>query len=320
MYREEDRYSGIDDSFNLCLGIFYDTCRKSGNSKPLFKDALSTIIKGSAREYYHMNLMDQDYSFDQMTHMLKSQFETIERQQQMLLKWKTIKLRKKIEQYSTKSYTECFEITVKELRRTQLSLPKRFKGNESPRDAIIDTIRDIRECSLACFKPAITVEALCADIRASIATEERIKQGSSTFHSHINASHDSNISQQQLYTDFRYGGNRISRPPNNLSRTHSPKVCFVGKKNGCWSSKHTKEERNKAYNAFRERLQALGKPFNDRHIRNYVVEFEVEHSDTTDEEQDIWDNLIMNVYINESDEDDNLLIDSQYITPYSPIN
>lgn len=267
MYREEDRYSGIDDSFDLCLGIFYDTCRKSGVTKPFFKDAFSTMLKGSAREYYPMNLMEQDYSLDQMIHMLKSQFVTIERQQQMLLKWKTITLRKTIEQNPTRSCTECFEIIVKELRKTQLSLPERLKGNENLRDAIIDAARDIRECSLACFKPVNTVEALCADIRASVVTEERIKQGSSTFHSHTNFLHDSNIGQQ-LYTDRQYGGNRISSPPDNLNRYQRPKVCFVCNKSGCWSSKHTNKERTRAYNAFQERLQAKGKLFNDRHIRH----------------------------------------------------
>ncbi|RKF53289.1 putative glycosyl [Golovinomyces cichoracearum] len=284
MYHEEDGYSGIDDSYDFCLGIFYDTCRKSGVTKPFFKDAFSTMLKGSAREYYHMNLIEQSFSFDQMIRIC----------------------------------TECFEITVKELCKTQLSLPERFNGNECLRDAIIDAARDIRKYSRACFKPANTVEALCADIRASIVTEERIKQGLSTFHSHTNSLHDSNIGQQ-LYIDRQYGENRISRPPGNLNRNQRPKVCFVCKKNGCWSSKHTKEERTRTYNAFQERLQAKGKPFNDRHIRHYVVEYEGELSDNTDEEQDIWDSLIMNVNINDSDEDDNLPIDSQYITAYGPI-
>ncbi|KAI6248324.1 hypothetical protein HI914_03614 [Erysiphe necator] len=207
MYREEDRYSGTSDSFDLCLGIFYDVCLKTGVNHQFFKDAFSIMLKGSAREYYHLHLMNNGLSFQDMTQKLRAHFETAERQLQMISKWKSITLLKTIEENPNKTVSECFELLVTEFRRTQLLLPQRFQGDLSLRDAIIDAVRDIRECSLACYKPAPTFEALCADIRASIATEERLKNVTSTsatfktFQSTPIEPHD-----YQLYTDRRYKG------------------------------------------------------------------------------------------------------------------
>ncbi|KAI6249091.1 hypothetical protein HI914_02415, partial [Erysiphe necator] len=120
----------------------------------------------------------------------------------MISKWKSITLLKTIEENPNKTVSECFELLVTEFRRTQLLLPQRFQGDLSLRDAIIDAVREIRKCSLACYKPAPTFEALCADIRASIATEERLKNVTSTsatfktFQSTPTEPHD-----YQLYTD-----------------------------------------------------------------------------------------------------------------------
>ncbi|KAI6251188.1 hypothetical protein HI914_00893 [Erysiphe necator] len=62
MFREEDRYSGTSDSFDLCLGIFYDVCLKTGVHQQFFKDTFSRMLKGSTREYYHLHLMNNGLS------------------------------------------------------------------------------------------------------------------------------------------------------------------------------------------------------------------------------------------------------------------
>ncbi|TQS33257.1 hypothetical protein Golomagni_06406 [Golovinomyces magnicellulatus] len=202
MYREEDRYSGTSDSFDLCLGIFYDVCLKTGVQQQFFKDAFSIMLKGSAREYYHLHLMNNGLSFQEMTQKLRAHFETAERQLQMISKWKSITLMKIIGENPNKTVSECFELVVTEFRKTQLLLPSRFQGDLSLRDAIIDAVRDIRECSLACYKPAPTFEALCADIRASIATEERLKNVASTSASFKNfPTMPIPLEDQQLFTD-----------------------------------------------------------------------------------------------------------------------
>ncbi|RKF62677.1 putative glycosyl [Erysiphe neolycopersici] len=84
-------------------------------------------------------------------------------------------------------------------------LPSRYRGDESLRDAAVDAVRDVPECSFACYKPAPTFEALCADIRASIATKQRLNSKSS-FHSHSQPQSPNQAPTDQLYKDRRYGG------------------------------------------------------------------------------------------------------------------
>ncbi|RKF58876.1 putative glycosyl [Golovinomyces cichoracearum] len=143
MYRDEDRYNGTSDSFDLCLGIFYDVCLKTGVQQNFFKDAFSIMLKGSAREYYHLHLMNNGLSFQDMTQKLRAYFETAERQLQMISKSKSIMLMRTIGENPNKTVSECFELLVTEFRKTQLLLPSRFQGNLSLRDAVIDAVRDI---------------------------------------------------------------------------------------------------------------------------------------------------------------------------------
>ncbi|RKF62678.1 putative glycosyl [Erysiphe neolycopersici] len=47
IYRDEDTYGGSDDCLDLCIGIFYDTCRKANVNHQYLKDAFSIMLKGS---------------------------------------------------------------------------------------------------------------------------------------------------------------------------------------------------------------------------------------------------------------------------------
>ncbi|RKF60251.1 hypothetical protein OnM2_052087 [Erysiphe neolycopersici] len=111
-----------------------------------------------------MYLLTEALSFDEMINRVRAHFETAERQSLMLSKWKNFS--------PTISTLDCFNILVKDIRKTQLGLPFRYRGDESLRDAVVDAVRDVPECSFACYKPAARFEALCADIRASIATKD----------------------------------------------------------------------------------------------------------------------------------------------------
>ncbi|POS85111.1 hypothetical protein EPUL_003157 [Erysiphe pulchra] len=139
IYRDEDRYGGSDDCLDLCICIFYDTCRKANVNHQYFKDVFSIMLKGSAREYYHMYLLTEALSFDEMINQLRAQVETAERQALIL------------------------------------------------RDAVVDAVPKF--------------EVLCADIRASIATKQRLNS-KSAFHSPQSLNQ---APTDQLYLNRRYG-------------------------------------------------------------------------------------------------------------------
>ena len=45
------------------------------------------------------------------------------------------------------------------------------------------------------------------------------------------------------------------------------KKCFMYQKGDCWSANHTQEERDRAYNSFKQRLKRHNKPFAERDMR-----------------------------------------------------
>lgn len=125
----------------------------------------------------------------------------------------------------------------------------------------------------ACKKPADTLPGLINDLRASVATEDR----------KVKDRHNvETLYRDRRYRDQRNGGQR-GYPSRRLERggryddhtrrydkpryRNNNKVCFVCKKPGCWSTKHSKEERQ-------------------QHIRQYVIEHEGVESLAEQEEHD----------------------------------
>ncbi|TQS36255.1 hypothetical protein Golomagni_03300 [Golovinomyces magnicellulatus] len=94
---EIGQYGGSENSLDLCIGIFYDTCLKAGVQHRFFKEEFSIMLKGSAREYYHIYLLNRNLSFDEIVSRIRNHFETAERQQLMMSKWRKITLKRTIE-------------------------------------------------------------------------------------------------------------------------------------------------------------------------------------------------------------------------------
>jgi len=98
-------------------------------------------------------------------------------------------------------------------------------------------------CKPACFRPATTLAGLISDIKSSIATYG--KQETESF-----------------YTDRRY---HSSNRQHHNKDSNKGKKCFVCGKSGCWSTNHTKDER-------------------DRKIRQYISDFEGDNGDSDDDD------------------------------------
>ncbi|RKF64812.1 hypothetical protein OnM2_016072 [Erysiphe neolycopersici] len=166
-----------------------------------------------------------------------------------------------VKQNPDKFLQSCFEILLKELRLTQRALSSEFRSEKCLRDKLIYACSDIEACAYACLKPSSSLEGLCSDLRSSIISFTRIRK-----------TNTQSSSDQVFYTDRIYrfqneNQNRSSKPP-------SKKKCFVCHKEGCWSNRHTEEERNHAINKFKQRFrQTLSKNIN-KSINQYILEFE----------------------------------------------
>jgi hypothetical protein len=74
MYTEEQKYGGIDKSFDYKLKIFYDICKRARLPNTAYIDAFPTMLKGLAQDhFYNHNLSERP--FDQVCTHLRNFFE-----------------------------------------------------------------------------------------------------------------------------------------------------------------------------------------------------------------------------------------------------
>jgi hypothetical protein len=320
IYSDDMKYGGGEDSLDMKLQIFYDMCPKAGVPPGSYSSAFSIMLKGDARDYYYDKISGRGLTFSAMTKTIREHFETEERRQQMLSKWNTTTLRGIIRDNDSKDMVECFELLLKELQKAQKGLAEGYQTEDNLRDRLINACREVQECSFACFKPASTFEGLCAELRASIATASRVATSQkSSFNNELDS---------QFYTDRRYhGGSRFRQTDQRQSYPrrdnqypqgggNKGKKCFVCKKEGCWSNRHSKEEQDQSFNSFKRRLQGHKKPFNDQRIKQYVMEFE---GVPEDQDEDEYESLIMDLKFSDNDKEEDPEFD-QFITGFGKVN
>lgn len=134
-----------------------------------------------------------------------------------------------------KSTLDCLLLLVNELRQLQLSLDPEYGTDKCLHIKLLNVCRGIPAYQFACFKPSDTSTGLINDLQSSIITSKENSKASST----------------QLFTDRCYHKNKFSfhnYKPNSSNQTSKPplktqtKRCYVCKRPGCWSNRHTKPE------------------------------------------------------------------------------
>jgi hypothetical protein len=74
MYTEEQKYGGIDESFDYKLKIFYNICKRAGLPNTAYINAFPTMLKGLAQDhFYNHNLSKRP--FDQVCTHIRNFFE-----------------------------------------------------------------------------------------------------------------------------------------------------------------------------------------------------------------------------------------------------
>jgi hypothetical protein len=195
-----------------------------------------------------------------------------------------------------------FGITFDKLRITQRGLSVQYQYEHSLRDQVLNACRGVEECSLALYKPALTFEGLCADLRSAIGTAVRTKEQNTFYQTQRTPEqYDHNWRETQrtpeLYdhnwTDRMYEGhgrryisNREFPQKEKLQgntlyqRPRTNTKCYICKKPNCWSTRHPKEERTKAFARFREQLiTEIGLP------AEKLIQYLTDYEGASDEEE-----------------------------------
>ena len=270
---DRDKYSGDKYDFMTQKIVYFKTYAQTvGLAGYDYAQAFPMMLTGMAREFYFYALAGRDLSFEDMADLTQRHFETPESCQEYLREWTTTTLQSTIQQNPTKSKIECFEEMTQKLRRCQCGLAANMQDEDTLRRQILLACSDIRECEMAIMKPASTLEGVCADIRNAINTRAAMT------HAQYVVGHDAyEEEEEQFWTDRTYGRARPNhrnfsgqganryrpqtgsyRPQTGSGRRDLPhrkrdKECYVCGKKGCWSTKHTTEERQRAYERYKTR-------------------------------------------------------------------
>ncbi|KHJ30001.1 hypothetical protein EV44_g0284 [Erysiphe necator] len=130
---------------------------------------------------------------------------------------------------------------------------------------------------MACILPAKTFQALIAQLRTSISLSLKVQKSQQTAYYTADG-----YENDSFYTDRQYHGQKRSQTSsssaNNKEQSKTKfgkKACFVCSKEGCWSTRHSPEERMKSMADFKSKtLRLTGRKYTGPEIRQFLNDFE----------------------------------------------
>jgi hypothetical protein len=69
MYTDNQKYNGVNESFDFKLAIFKDICRRAGLQLDGYMIAFPTMLKGLAQDYYYNCSLSTKTYLEACTHM-----------------------------------------------------------------------------------------------------------------------------------------------------------------------------------------------------------------------------------------------------------
>ena len=169
-------------------------------------------------------------------------------------------------------------ILISKLRSLQNGLDPVQRDNKILYHRLITACQGVPACDFACFKLASDLPSFINSLQSLVKTYEA---------SHLPVAPmfmatDDNDDGEVYYTNRRFyrndrGSSRYSRFNRNLRSQPSrfrnsrlqPKRCFVYKKEGCQSTKHTEEEQEESKKRYKAQF---GRKF-DEHASQYITEY-----------------------------------------------
>ena len=157
----------------------------------------------------------------------------------------------------------CLDIFIERLCELKHDLNTEFQTNKFFHDKILRSCRDVSTCKYACMKLSETVLDLISDLRSSIITETSLNKISKIYF----------IDKKYHTLNFRSNRFQKSRFQFQQFYEFKTKRCVVCEKEGCWSIKHFKNERDAAkkrfQNKYRERIDRRFEKRTNQYIFDY---------------------------------------------------
>jgi hypothetical protein len=247
------------------------------------------MLKELALNYYYSNVINSKASltFDNVCVSKTNYFEDTEYRRSILNKWNNITLKTMMSFNKSKSMNKCLQVLIKELRHLQHDLESILRIDNFFHHKLVNACQKISAYQYAYFKSSEILTELINDLKLSIIIYQKVHSTNSTFfidrryHWNFQSRINQNREQNREYQNRKYQNRR------NQSRTK--KVCFVCRKEKCWSTKHTRNERENAKRKFKNRFVDQ----TNKRINQYIVEYkELEELDSDKNNQNTNDELI----------------------------
>lgn len=307
LYSDDKRFGGeIYDVLENKLRIFYDCCQKIGIGDDQYANAFSVMLKGRASTFYYDKLIGNHYTFEKMIYETRCHFETEEKRQQYLTEWRETTFARIIEKNSDSSRLECLEKLFDKLQTIQRGLDISYQSDLTLRDQVINACRGIPECNLALFNPSASYEGVCAQLRSAIATAVRSQDSLQHFsQDEPNEAYWTDRTYKRGGRAYNRGSSRGGGGYNSYQKQERQKKCYVCQKPGCWSNRHTLQERKDAFAKFRQGAVKAGTRHDTAYLQSFLTNYEGYENleNETDDEKDDMINLLRTLEIEDYPDD-----------------
>ena len=284
--------------------IFISLCRHLEITEDQYHTVFPDILSDQAEDFF-MNHIRPDKTWDQIYNLLDSHFNTNVNNAQYWTDWTMTSFAQMRQEHPDKTPQEALETMLDKLQIVQRVLGKGHQGEKALQLTVVRACSGVPEFDHALIAEKPSCEALFAELRAALKVATDRKTASYV---------QEDMSHNVNYIDQKYHSNRRpNRPqfvqgrsapgycpqyrdrvngfrPHYQNRTSVGKRCFVCKKEGCWSSNHSQEERDRSRRQYLQACMTLGEEEDEQDFEAFLLDFEGETSyddDDNKEEEDL---------------------------------
>ena len=278
MWPKDMDYSGeLYDILDDKVRLFFSFCENANIQPNQFNTVFLQILKGRAQRFYVDNNL-RALTFADAYLTLKEHFDTEVNHATYHTDWTTTTFKSIKEKYPDLSMLEALQKLIDRKVEIQHALGPEFGHEKILKASMIEACQGIESMKMAVFShnknPNSGVEELFSDLRAAIQTEMRSNPAEhmATEAQYMATGADINMVDRRYHRNGGGGrggynrgygegsynrgygeGSNFRGNPRGRSggfRNKWQKRCFVCRKTGCWSTKHTPEERKRARNQY----------------------------------------------------------------------
>ena len=264
-FQKTSLYSGDPyDPFDAKVREFLRLCETLGIQLSQMHVVFPYMLTDEATTFYRESVDTTD-SFATAYKRVRDYFHGQQNLAQYYLDWSSLTFDSVKQANPGKSGEEILNTLIKKLKSCQTALGENYRHDTFLRDTVTRACRGVPQLAwgIVMNRPDMTSQAYIENLRYAARTYEEDKRRNQAAYITVPNGEDAEIN----YTDRRYIKNRRQYPPRAHSDGYrgnrsyrkprarsSPytgnKVCFICKKQGCWSTNHPHEERVKQYKAY----------------------------------------------------------------------